>query len=143
MYGGAAPNPFVSLAQILAKLKDENGHILSQAFTTTSFASSEELAAWKSLPFDEEDTGSKEVGSKTLVEKRATACWSAPGTAYARRTRHSRRFHGSGCEDGDPAKATAKVSMRLVPGMTPPKRLSYTRATWRRSRRRELMWQSD
>jgi acetylornithine deacetylase/succinyl-diaminopimelate desuccinylase-like protein len=27
MYGGAAPNPFVALAQIIAKLKDENGHI--------------------------------------------------------------------------------------------------------------------
>jgi len=25
MYGGAAPNPFFALAQILAKLKDEDG----------------------------------------------------------------------------------------------------------------------
>ena len=32
MYGGAAPNSFVSLAQILAKLKDENGHILIPGF---------------------------------------------------------------------------------------------------------------
>jgi len=36
MYGGAAPNPFFALAQILAKLKDENGHILIPASTTTS-----------------------------------------------------------------------------------------------------------
>ncbi len=28
MYGGAAPNPFFALAQILARLKDEDGHIL-------------------------------------------------------------------------------------------------------------------
>src|ERR1700691_5092766 len=28
MYGGAAPNPFVALAQIIAKLKDESGRIL-------------------------------------------------------------------------------------------------------------------
>ncbi len=32
MYGGAAPNPFVSLAQIIAKLKDENGKILIPGF---------------------------------------------------------------------------------------------------------------
>ena len=32
MYGGAAPNPFVSLAQILARLKDEDGHILIPGF---------------------------------------------------------------------------------------------------------------
>src|SRR5579863_3607858 len=28
IFGGAAPNPFVALAQIIATLKDENGHIL-------------------------------------------------------------------------------------------------------------------
>ena len=28
LYGGAAPNPFVGLAQIIAKLKDEDGKIL-------------------------------------------------------------------------------------------------------------------
>ncbi len=32
MYGGAAPNPFFALAQMLAKLKDENGHILIPGF---------------------------------------------------------------------------------------------------------------
>jgi acetylornithine deacetylase/succinyl-diaminopimelate desuccinylase-like protein len=32
MYGGAAPNPFVALAQIIAKLKDEDGRILIPGF---------------------------------------------------------------------------------------------------------------
>ncbi|MGD0682509.1 MAG: M20/M25/M40 family metallo-hydrolase, partial [Terracidiphilus sp.] len=32
MYGGAAPNPFVTIAQMIAKLKDENGHILIPGF---------------------------------------------------------------------------------------------------------------
>ena len=32
MYGGAAPNPFVALAQVIAKLKDENGKILIPGF---------------------------------------------------------------------------------------------------------------
>src|ERR1022692_539686 len=51
MYGGAAPNPFVSLAQILAKLKDEEGHILIPGFYDGIIPPSpEELAAWQSLP---------------------------------------------------------------------------------------------
>src|ERR1035441_7121338 len=32
MYGGAAPNPFVALAQIIARLKDESGKILIPGF---------------------------------------------------------------------------------------------------------------
>src|SRR5262249_34334465 len=45
MYGGAAPNPFVSLAQIIAKLKDEGGHILIPGFYDDVVApSKEELA---------------------------------------------------------------------------------------------------
>src|ERR1039457_5608698 len=68
MYGGAAPNSFVSLAQILAKLKDENGHILIPGFYDDIIPPSPaELAAWKSLPFDEEEYRAKEVGSKQLV----------------------------------------------------------------------------
>jgi len=67
MYGGAAPNAFVSLAQIIAKLKDENGHILIPLLRRHHSASKEELAAWQSLPFDEEEYRMKEVGSKQLV----------------------------------------------------------------------------
>ncbi|MGB0064802.1 MAG: M20/M25/M40 family metallo-hydrolase, partial [Terracidiphilus sp.] len=55
MYGGAAPNPFVSLCHIVAKLKDESGHILIPGFYDGIIPpSAEELAAWRSLPFDEE-----------------------------------------------------------------------------------------
>ena len=46
MYGGAAPNPFVALAQIIAKLKDENGRILIPGFYDDIIAPSpEELAS--------------------------------------------------------------------------------------------------
>src|ERR1035437_10411340 len=55
MYGGAAPNPFVTIAQMIAKLKDENGHILIPGFYDGIIPPSpEELKAWSSLPFDEE-----------------------------------------------------------------------------------------
>jgi acetylornithine deacetylase/succinyl-diaminopimelate desuccinylase-like protein len=80
MYGGAAPNPFVALAQMLAKLKDENGHILIPGFYDDIIPPSpEELAAWRSLPFDEEHYRKTEVGSRNWWARPATACWSAPG----------------------------------------------------------------
>src|SRR3984885_3115976 len=65
MYGGAAPNPFVALAQIIAGLKDENGHILLPGFYDgIQPPSAEEQAAWKRLPFDEEHYRQNEVGSR-------------------------------------------------------------------------------
>ncbi len=68
IYGGAAPNPFFALCQIIAKLKDENGHILIPGFyDQVGKPSADELKAWKSLPFDEERYRSQEVGSKELT----------------------------------------------------------------------------
>jgi len=123
MYGGAAPNPFVSLAQIIAKLKDENGRILIPGFYDDIIPPSpEELAAWKTLPFDEEEYRKSEVGSRKLVGE--------PGYSVIERTwaRPTLDVHGmpggfigAGAKTVIPAKAQAKVSMRLVPGMVPAK----------------------
>ena len=123
MYGGAAPNPFVALAQIIARLKDENGRILIPGFYDGMIPpSKEELAAWKSLPFDEEEYRNKEVGSKTLVGE---AGYSVLERTWARPTLDVHGmpggFTGAGAKTVIPAKALAKVSMRLVPGMTPAK----------------------
>jgi len=123
MYGGAAPNPFVALAHIIAKLKDENGRILIPGFYDDVQApSAEELAAWKSLPFDEEEYREKEVGSKTLVGEDG---YSVLERTWARPTVDVHGipggFTGAGAKTVIPAKATAKVSMRLVPDMTPAK----------------------
>jgi hypothetical protein len=103
MYGGAAPNPFVALAQILAKLKDENGHILIPGFYDDIIPPSpEELAAWKSLPFDEEQYRIKEVGSKELVgEAGLQRAGAHLGAADAGCARHSRRLYRRGRQDGD------------------------------------------
>ncbi len=123
MYGGAAPNPFVALAQILANLKDEEGRILIPGFYDDVVApSAEELAAWKSLPFDEEHYRITEVGSRELVGEPDTACWSAPGRGLRSMSMEFRGdSSGAGAKTVIPAKATAKVSMRLVPDMTPAK----------------------
>ncbi len=123
IYGGAAPNPFVSLAQIIAKLKDENGHILIPGFYDDVVPPSpEELAAWRSLPFDEEEYRKAEVGSKQLVGETG---YSVIERTWARPTLDVHGmpggFIGAGAKTVIPAKATAKVSMRLVPNMTPGK----------------------
>ena len=130
MYGGAAPNAFVSLVHILAKLKDENGHILIPGFYDDVIPpSAEELAAWKSLPFDEEKYRIDEVGSKQLVGE---AGYSVMERTWARPTVDVHGipggFTGAGAKTVIPAKATAKVSMRLVPGMTPAKAFALYKA---------------
>src|ERR1039457_2648188 len=123
MYGGAAPNPFIALAQILAHLKDEEGHILIPGFYDDIIPPSpEELAAWRSLPFDEEHYRITEVGSRQLVGEGG---FSVLERTWARPTVDVHGipggFTGAGAKTVIPAKATAKVSMRLVPGMTPAK----------------------
>ena len=123
MYGGAAPNPFFSLAQILARLKDENGHILIPGFYDDIIPPSpEELAAWQSLPFDEEQYRIHEVGARELVGESG---YSVLERTWARPTLDVHGipggFTGAGAKTVIPAKALAKVSMRLVPGMTPAK----------------------
>lgn len=120
MYGGAAPNPFVALCQIIAQLKDANGRVQVPGFYDRVEAPTpDELAAWKSLPFDEEHYRKSEIGSPTLTGE--------PGYGVLERTwaRPTLDVHGmpggftgAGAKTVIPAKATAKVSMRLVPAMT-------------------------
>jgi acetylornithine deacetylase/succinyl-diaminopimelate desuccinylase-like protein len=130
MYGGAAPNPFVALAQIIAKLKDENGHILIPGFYDDIIPpSAEEHAAWKSLPFDEEHYRKTEVGSRQLVGE---AGYSVLERTWARPSLDVHGipggFTGAGAKTVIPAKALAKVSMRLVPGQVPAKAFALYKA---------------
>ena len=121
MYGGAAPNPFVALAQIIAQLKHPDGKIAIPGFyDAVEFPSSDELKAWRSLPFDEEEYREKEVGASALVGERD---FSPIERTWARPTLDVHGivggFTGAGAKTVIPAKATAKISMRLVPKMTP------------------------
>jgi len=126
MYGGAAPNPFVSIAQIIAKLKDENGHISSRFYDDVVPPSAEELAAWRSLLSTKRST--QDRSRLKTVSRRAR--YSVLERTWARPTldvTEFRRFHRRGRQDRYPRKAQAKVSMRLVPNMTPPKPLRSTK----------------
>jgi acetylornithine deacetylase/succinyl-diaminopimelate desuccinylase-like protein len=130
MYGGAAPNPFVALAQIIAKLKDADGKILIPGFyDKVAKPTDAELHAWKALPFDEEEYREAEVGSVALTGE--------PGYSVLERTwaRPTLDVHGmpggfigAGAKTVIPAKAVAKVSLRLVPEMTPAESFAQLKA---------------
>jgi acetylornithine deacetylase/succinyl-diaminopimelate desuccinylase-like protein len=121
MYGGAAPNPFFALIEIISKLKDAKGKVLIPGFYSKVKApTKEELKAWKRLPFNEEHYRKTEVGSKVLTGE--------PGYSVLYRTwaRPTLEVHGmpggfiaAGAKTVIPAKASAKVSMRLVPNQDP------------------------
>jgi acetylornithine deacetylase/succinyl-diaminopimelate desuccinylase-like protein len=121
MYGGAAPNPFVALAQIITKLKDDSGRVLIPGFyDKVATPTADELKAWKALPFDEEHYRETEVGSRELTGE---AGYSVLERTWARPTLDVHGmpggFIGAGAKTVIPAKALAKVSMRLVPDQTP------------------------
>jgi len=121
MYGGAAPNPFFALVEIISKLKDSKGRVLIPGFYSKVKApTKDELKAWKRLPFNEEHYRKTEVGSKVLTGE--------PGYSVLYRTwaRPTLEVHGMpggfvapGAKTVIPAKAAAKVSMRLVPNQDP------------------------
>jgi acetylornithine deacetylase/succinyl-diaminopimelate desuccinylase-like protein len=121
IYGGAAPNPFVALAQVIAALKDAQGRILIPGFYDKVEApSAAELKAWKSLPFDEEAYRRSEVGSSELTGESG---FSVLERTWARPTMDVHGmpggFVGAGAKTVIPAKATAKISFRLVPDQNP------------------------
>jgi acetylornithine deacetylase/succinyl-diaminopimelate desuccinylase-like protein len=117
LYGGVAPNPFVTLAQVISGLKDTNGHITIAGFyDDVRMPEVEVLESWRSLPFDEERFRRDEVGAAELVgEGKYTPLermWARPTLDV-----HGMPggFTGTGAKTVIPARASAKISMRLVP----------------------------
>lgn len=120
-YGGAAPNPLFALCQIIARLKDDDGRILIPGFYDRVKPPTEaELEAWASLPFDEEEYRRGEVGSSELTGE---PDYPVLHRTWARPTLEVHGmpggFTGAGSKTVIPAKASAKISMRLVPDQDP------------------------
>lgn len=119
-YGGTAPNAIEAICRMLTDLKDRNGRIaMPQLYERVDPPTSAELAGWKTLPFDEtafirdELTGHALVGlpGKSVFER----TWALPTLEF-----HGIRggFVGEGAKTVIPAVAVAKISMRLVPGLS-------------------------
>jgi acetylornithine deacetylase/succinyl-diaminopimelate desuccinylase-like protein len=123
MYGGAAPNAIFGLVELLAKLKDAQGHInIPGIYDDVEPPTPAEKHSWSTLPFDEKEFLKNEVGSTQLTGE--------PGFTVLERVwaRPTLEVHGivggfiaAGAKTVIPAKATAKVSIRLVPKQDPEK----------------------
>ena len=116
VYGGAAPNPIMAIAEILTALKDRDGHLLIPGFYDRVVPPGEkERAAWARLPFDEKEYTEKEMGARELVGEPEVPLfertWARPTLEV-----HGIRggFTGEGAKTVIPARAVAKISTRLV-----------------------------
>ncbi|MBV8819539.1 MAG: dipeptidase [Acidobacteriaceae bacterium] len=121
VYGGVAPNPLMSMAEILTALKSPDGHIQIDGFyDRVQTPSDKEKEAWNRLPFDEAEYKQNEVGVKQLVGEPGLSVfdrtWARPTFEV-----HGIRggFIGEGAKTVIPAKAVAKVSCRLVADQNP------------------------
>jgi len=123
MYGGAAPNAVFGLIELLAKLKDANGKIqIPGMYDDVEPPTPAEKRSWEHLPFDEKDFLKNEVGSTQLTGEPG---YSVLERTWARPTLEvhgiAGGFTGAGAKTVIPARATAKVSMRMVPNQNPEK----------------------
>lgn len=122
LYGGAAPNALNGLAAILAGLKDcHTGHINVPGFyDAVAPPADDELAAWARLPFDEQAYLRHEIGAPALAGEQG---YSVQERTWARPTLDVHGiiggFTGEGSKTVIPARALAKVSMRLAPHQDP------------------------
>jgi acetylornithine deacetylase/succinyl-diaminopimelate desuccinylase-like protein len=121
VYGGAAPNPMQAVAEIICALKDRSGKILIPGFYDRVVPPSQkEREAWARLPFDEKEYTEKEMGARELVGEPGVPLfervWARPTLEV-----HGIRggFTGEGAKTVIPARATAKISTRLVADQRP------------------------
>ncbi len=119
-FGGGINNPLNALAHIIAKLKDEEGHILIPGFyDRVRPLSEEERALLAEFPLDE---------AAWLAESGAPQAWGEPEYTLVERlgARPTLDVHGiiggytgPGGKTVLPASVHAKLSMRLVPDQDP------------------------
>lgn len=119
-YGGVAPNAIETLVRMLSRLKDEHGEIrIPKLYKDVQPPAKSELKAWKRLPFAKREFVETEVGAKALTGLKQYSVfertWALPTFEI-----HGIRggFTGDGAKTVIPAQATAKVSLRLVPGQS-------------------------
>jgi len=118
-YGGVAPNALETLIRLLTELKDADGRIhIPKLYKSVVPPTKAELRAWKRLPFSKKQYLKEEVTGKTLTGLKKYSIfertWALPTFEI-----HGIKggFVGEGAKTVIPATATAKVSLRLVPGL--------------------------
>jgi acetylornithine deacetylase/succinyl-diaminopimelate desuccinylase-like protein len=119
-FGGAVQNPANALAAIIAALKDGDGRITVPGFYDRVRAvSAKEREDFRALPFDERAF----LGESGAPEGFGERGWSTLERTTVRPTLDVNGmwsgYQGEGSKTVLPAKAGAKVSMRLVPDQDP------------------------
>jgi acetylornithine deacetylase/succinyl-diaminopimelate desuccinylase-like protein len=120
-FGGVAPNPINTLARIIGELKDRNGHITVPGFYDRVVPpSAEELADWKKHDQRYQEAILKFSAAPALEGELAFLALERTGS---RPTLDANGFIGGFTGEGKktviPARASAKVSLRLVPNQDP------------------------
>ena len=120
LYGGAAPNPINILCEMIASLKDEDQRILVEGFYDDVVElSTAERTAMAQAPFDEEEYKAS-IGIGDVEGEKG---YSAPERMSIRPTLDVNGIWGGYMGDGAKtviaSKASAKISMRLVPNQDP------------------------
>jgi acetylornithine deacetylase/succinyl-diaminopimelate desuccinylase-like protein len=123
VYGGAAPNAVYGLIELLAKAKDADGHIqIPGVYDGVVPPAATELESWRKLPFSEKEFLREQVGSFALTGEPEQ---SVLERVWARPTFEVHGIAGgcasAGAKTVIPAKAVAKVSLRVVPKQDPEK----------------------
>ncbi len=122
LYGGAVANPVNILAKMIAALHDENNHITIPGFyDDVLIITPEERKAMNEAPFDEAAYKKElniqmvhgEAGYTTLERTSIRPTLDVNGIWGG--------YTGEGAKTVLPAKAFAKISMRLVPNQDPEK----------------------
>jgi acetylornithine deacetylase/succinyl-diaminopimelate desuccinylase-like protein len=121
-FGGGVPNPINVLTKIISKLIDKDGRIKIEGFYDDVLKlSKKERENFKALKFSEKQWGSA-IGLKHLTGEKG---YTTLERIWARPTLDCNGiwggFTGQGAKTVIPSKATAKISMRLVPHQDPKK----------------------
>ncbi len=116
LYGGAVPNPLNVLTKILGDLHDEEGRVQIPGFYDNLDDLSELDRGWRALDFDE----ARFLGHAGLSRSCGEAGRSTLERIWSRPTCDLNGlfggYTGAGAKTVIPAKASAKLSFRLVPG---------------------------
>ncbi|MFQ5928638.1 MAG: dipeptidase [Acidobacteriota bacterium] len=121
-FGGSVVNPAFELSKILTAMKDEKSRVtIPHFYDDVRELTERERQEFASLPFDQ-DTYKREIGIKELPGEEG---YTPLERLWARPTFEVNGlvsgFTGEGAKTVLPAKAMAKVSMRLVPDQEPDK----------------------
>lgn len=121
-FGGAVDNPINALAHIICKLKDEKGKVLIDGFyDDVRELTQKEREEYSKLPFDEKKYKTGLEIDEVFGEEGYTTLERASGRPTLDCNGIWGGFQGEGAKTVLPSKASAKISMRLVPNQDPEK----------------------